>query len=142
MIIVSQDKEIVITYENVEALGVGNPLENNNGLFPIIANVISDNQYILGGYETEERAKEILQEIVNHYYNYELTKVYEMPKEQKMVKQRKEEEKMGTNYYAVKRKPTISDNQYIQENQVWGGYSYLEHKIILGKYTSWWLCKL
>lgn len=30
MIIVSQDKEANINYENVEVLGIGNPLENNN----------------------------------------------------------------------------------------------------------------
>jgi len=44
VIIVSQDKE-----------------------FAIIANAITDNQYILGEYTTEERAKEVLQEFVRMY---------------------------------------------------------------------------
>ena len=62
MIIVSQDKETIVNYENIEVLGIGNPLENNNGKFGIIANAITDNQYILAEYETEERAKEVLRD--------------------------------------------------------------------------------
>ena len=56
-----------------------------------------DFKYILGRYETEERAKEVLQEIVNRYKEYttiqnitgndirgiyNTPKVYEIPKEQ------------------------------------------------------------
>ena len=70
MIIVSQDKELIVNYENIEVLGIGNPLENNNAKFGIIANVISDNQYILGEYKTEERAKEVLQEIIKTNSNF------------------------------------------------------------------------
>jgi len=78
MIIVSQDKEAVVTYENIEVLGIGNPLENNNGLFAIIANAITDNQYILGEYTTKERAKEVLREIAYAYANVELLKIPKM----------------------------------------------------------------
>ena len=35
----------------------------------------------LGKYRSETTAKKVLMEIVNHYYNFELTKVYEMPDE-------------------------------------------------------------
>lgn len=83
MIIVSQDKESIVNYENIEVLGIGNPLENNNAKFGIIANVISDNQYILGEYKTEKRAKEVLQEIINNYANSQIVKLpnmqYEKP---------------------------------------------------------------
>lgn len=88
MIIVSQNKESIVNYENIEILGIGNPLENNNEKFGIIVNAITDNQYILGEYKTEERAKEVLQEIINKYGKYDIDdcnavtvfpKVYEMP---------------------------------------------------------------
>ena len=88
MIIVSQDKTEIVNFENIEVLGIGNPLENNNGKFAIIANAITDNQYILGVYETEERAKEVLQKIielcknqVNKYHYTNVLNVYEMPEE-------------------------------------------------------------
>lgn len=91
MIIVSQDKKATVIFENIELLGIGNPLENNNGLFAIIANAITDNQYILGEYKNEQRAKEVLQKIINRYVNWENLKAgrhtgvcgpkYEMPKE-------------------------------------------------------------
>ncbi len=95
MLIVSQDKEAIVSYENVEVLGIGNPLENDNGLFAIIANAITDNQYMLGEYKTKERAKEVLQAIIKEYkkvlttFNrgtgqqrfYDLPKVYYMPEE-------------------------------------------------------------
>ena len=72
MIIVSQDKKSTVNYENIEVLGIGNPLENNNGKFAIIANAITDNQYILAEYKTEERAKEVLQEIITTYQNFKM----------------------------------------------------------------------
>ena len=92
MIIVSQDKTMVINFENVEIIGVGNPLENDLGKFPIVITTISDNEYPIAIYETEERVKEVLQEIVSKYkttlYNSKtnetvvnVPKVYEMPKE-------------------------------------------------------------
>ena len=102
MIIESQDKEAIVNFENVEVLGVGNPLENKNGLFAIIANAMTDNQYILGEYTTKERAKEVLHEIVSLYSShlelkggpailqgqmdiqpniFNIPKVYEMPEE-------------------------------------------------------------
>lgn len=68
------------------------------GLFAVIANAITDNQYILGEYETKERAMEIINEIAKTYVLTEQYKVedertriklmmegvllYEMPKEQ------------------------------------------------------------
>ena len=46
----------------------------------------NDFKYILGRYETEERAKEVLREMIDAYRSYrtavlEETAVYEMPKE-------------------------------------------------------------
>lgn len=97
MIIVGQDKDIILNFENIDIILVGNPLDTDNGEFQIIANTISDNEVRLGCYKTEERAKEVLEEIIKVYkfYNgktyyvedgrkllgkYEYG-VYEMPKE-------------------------------------------------------------
>ena len=88
MIIVSQDKDNVINYDNVKSLWIDdNVLDKTNTTFYINA----DDDF-LGEYETEERAKEILQEIISKYkttlYNSKtnetvvnIPKVYEMPKE-------------------------------------------------------------
>lgn len=64
MIIVSQCKDTIINFKNIEILGIGNPLEDDDGKFKILANTIIENQYVIAKYKTEERAKEVLQEIV------------------------------------------------------------------------------
>lgn len=90
MIIVNQDKTMIFNYKNIETIGIGNPLENDDGKFAILIETISDNQYPIALYETEERAKEVLQEIVSKYkttlYNSKtnetvvnVPKVFEMP---------------------------------------------------------------
>lgn len=73
MIIVSQDKDFNLNYDNVESMVILYPLEDNNGLFRICAITTSDNEYTLGKYKTEERAKEVLQEIINCFSFTELT---------------------------------------------------------------------
>lgn len=94
MLIVSQDKDTIMNLDNIEILGIGNPLEDDDGKFKILANTISDSQYTLAKYDTEERAKEILQNLTSLYrknqqvigdrgglVNYIYPpKVYEMPK--------------------------------------------------------------
>ena len=86
MIIVSQDKDNVINYDNVKSLWIeDNVLDEINTTFYINAD-----EDFLGEYKTEERAKEVLQEIVSKYkttlYNSKtnetvvnVPKVYEMP---------------------------------------------------------------
>lgn len=97
MIIVSQDKELILNFENIDAIGIGNPLDDDNGMFKVFASTTSDNEYTLGKYKTEERAKEVLQEIIKVYKFYNVKTylvedsnnligkyqygVYEMPKE-------------------------------------------------------------
>lgn len=97
MIIVSQDKDTVTNFDNIEILGIGTPLEDDEGKFKILANTTSDNQYVIAKYESEERAKEVLQEIKEQYIDsqvayMEATRmgrgidipdcfVYEMPEE-------------------------------------------------------------
>ena len=90
MTIVSQDKELILNFKNIEAIGIGNPLEDDDGMFKVLASTTSDNEYTLGRYATEERAKEVLQEIISKYRQWNqdannavtiIPKVYEMPKE-------------------------------------------------------------
>lgn len=86
MIIINQDKNNVINYDNVKSLWIeDNVLDETNTTFYINAD-----EDFLGEYETEERAKEVLQGIVSKYkttlYNSKtnetvvnVPKVYEMP---------------------------------------------------------------
>ena len=63
MIIISQGKDNVINYDNVKSLWIDeNVLDKTNTTFYINA----DDDF-LGEYKTEERAKEVLQEIINVY---------------------------------------------------------------------------
>lgn len=87
MIIVSQDKVANINYNNIEAIYM---LKKDD---KIEINVRGNYDYTIGKYETEERAKEVLQEIIDKYKEYAtiqnrvgsisdveiLPKVYEMP---------------------------------------------------------------
>lgn len=73
MIIVSQDKELILNFENIDAIGIGNPLEDDDGMFKVLASTTSGNEYTLGKYATEERAKEVLQEIINCFSFTEIT---------------------------------------------------------------------
>ena len=100
MIIISQDKSVILNFDNTEAIATLNPLENNlennEGMFKVCAITPSDNEYTLGKYATEERAKEVLQEIIKVYQTTEICyrgqvnynpinsihrPIYEMPKE-------------------------------------------------------------
>lgn len=93
MTIVSQDKKMICNYDNIETIGVGNPLEDNDGKFRILIATVSDNEYTIAEYNTEERAQEVLKEIIKRYNKtlitinrgtgqqkfYDLPKVYYMP---------------------------------------------------------------
>lgn len=90
MIIVSQDKKAIHNFNNILSIQI----EKSNSTFKlIIYDAINDNTSI-GEYATEERAKEILEEIVEKYENccrlqethgisitLKNNYVYEMPKE-------------------------------------------------------------
>lgn len=75
MIIVSQDKETIVNFNNVDLIQI---VENRDN-FGIEANVSHTIVY-LGNYFKQNRAKEVLQEILEEYSNWEKP-VYEMPKE-------------------------------------------------------------
>ena len=75
MIIISQDKTKILNFDNIEVIGIGNPLENNDGKFQILVDTTNDNEFSIAKYETEERAKEVLQEITFAYANMEMLKI-------------------------------------------------------------------
>ena len=96
MIIVSQDKMEIFNFEEIFRLYVDNwsneEFATEPNCFCLKAEKSSDNMIcaFLGEYKTEERAKEVLQEIVSKYkatlYNSKtnetvvnIPKVYEMP---------------------------------------------------------------
>ena len=90
MIIVSQDKDKIINFDNVNEVfttELGKILVVNN------THITDDCLDVLGKYDTEERAKEVLQEIIKAYREYRTaecdgytnvlqeTAVFEMPAE-------------------------------------------------------------
>ncbi len=66
MIIVSQDKDKIINYDNVQLLWINEHILNKT----IKTFYIYADHDFLGEYETEERAKEVLQEIASKYLSY------------------------------------------------------------------------
>lgn len=86
MIIVNQAKDEIINFKNMNNIYI-----SRTGEVRACANM-EDCVYVLGKYESEERAKEVLQEIISKYkttlYNSKtnetvvnIPKVFEMPKE-------------------------------------------------------------
>ena len=88
MIIVSQDERSIINFDNIEEIYV-------SGTF-ISVNYSLNNNECIAEYKTEERAKEVLQEILKYYdslktntiyaisdkdYPIDMKSYYEMPKE-------------------------------------------------------------
>ena len=66
MLILSQDGDTIVNLDNVEGIWINPPLNNNDGLFEIRAETYSSNM-VIGEYDTEKRAKEILIEIATIY---------------------------------------------------------------------------
>ena len=88
MVIVSQDRNEIINFDNVERIDIIVSTD------PWCYNVnfeTDGTRDLLGNYATEERAKEVLQEIITRYESWENMKVgqpseiclpvYEMPEE-------------------------------------------------------------
>ena len=66
MIIVSQDKEKIVNFDNLTQIYITSSEEEKTGYFirfETVGGLYDD----LGTYKTEERAKEVLQEISNWY---------------------------------------------------------------------------
>lgn len=99
MIIVSQDRNIIINFNNVANVNIekcyNESLNKEDFSYDILVYIVSSGLTRIAKYQTEERAKEVLNEIVNEYIKYAtianeigsvkevaiLPKKYEMPKE-------------------------------------------------------------
>lgn len=103
MLIIGQDKRYIINFDGIFELSVAVwSSKNDFALEPdcwcIKADKLSNsrNSYFLGQYKTEERAKEVLEEIINKYTEYatvknnegdirqvccDIPKIYQMPEE-------------------------------------------------------------
>lgn len=92
MLIVSQDKDGIINFENITAIRLIVNLEDNKRNM-IAIDTVNAERYTVAKYATEERAKEILRAIVEEYKQvlttlnrgtgqrsfYDIPKVYYMP---------------------------------------------------------------
>ncbi len=70
MIIVSQDKEEIVNFSNIESIWV-----NVDGEERFTIEATGDTNSTLGCYKTEERAKEVLKEIIILYSWFETIKI-------------------------------------------------------------------
>lgn len=75
MIIVSQDKEKIVNFDNLTQVYITQDEEETAYFirFETVDSLYDD----LGKYETEERAKEVLQEIYKNYADFELIRCIE-----------------------------------------------------------------
>ena len=78
MIIVSQDEDRIFNFANIIYITVN---EKNEIVATTNWNDNADGAYELGKYKTEERAKEVLEDIVNKYSITPLAMIYKMPEE-------------------------------------------------------------
>ncbi|HJJ15465.1 MAG TPA: hypothetical protein OIM60_03460 [Clostridiaceae bacterium] len=94
MIIVSQDKKVITNFNNTLGMQIEAHLSNGDGEKDYEVKVITEKRICtIGIYDTEERAKEVLQEIIKSYRNYRTaecdgytnvlqeTAVFEMPED-------------------------------------------------------------
>ena len=100
MIIVSQDKKIIVNFNQLQEIEINTPGTWNQKFYTIDTYPLgegSKNHIRLAKYKTEERAKEVLEEITQYYKKFEYFRevtigqrhddtrknesgVYEMPK--------------------------------------------------------------
>jgi len=82
MLIVSQDKDGIINFENITAIRLIVNLEDNKRNM-IAIDTVNAERYTVAKYVTEKRAKEVLQEIVKTYV---LTEQYKVEDERTRIK--------------------------------------------------------
>ena len=74
MIIVSQDKNIVVNFDNVANINIekcyNESIREEDFTFDILVFIVSSGLVRIGKYKTQERAKEVLQEIIKVYKFY------------------------------------------------------------------------
>lgn len=88
MIIVSQDKNIVVNFDNVANINIekcyNESTKEDDSTFDILVFIVSSGLVRIGQYKIEERAKEVLQEIIKVYKFYN-GKTYYVEDEKKLL---------------------------------------------------------
>lgn len=79
MIIISQDRKSIVNFNIMNIIEIF-----NNGTKSVLRAENRDDVYLLGTYETEERAKEVLQEISFAYANIEMINIPKINIEQRI----------------------------------------------------------
>lgn len=69
MIIVSQEKDAILNFDNVIGIRTAIDIESYKET-RIAIDTIEGERYYIARYSTEERAKEVLQEIIERYTNW------------------------------------------------------------------------
>lgn len=69
MLLVSQEDDGIINFDNILVIRLSTDLETNKKTI-IYVDCIGDEHFGVGKYDTEARAKEVLQEIVKEYSSY------------------------------------------------------------------------
>jgi hypothetical protein len=78
MIIVSQDKDNIVNFDNVVSVGIIDFDINDKNCWQRITAETLGTAIVLGDYKTEERAKEVLKEMTGHYHRLKRNSVYAM----------------------------------------------------------------
>lgn len=71
MIIVSQDKKSIYNFDNAKSIDI-----LDNGIY-ITDNILADEGTLIGVYETEERANEVLEEIIRKLEDVDIVNLME-----------------------------------------------------------------
>ena len=73
MIIVSQDKDAIINFDNLIAIRLNTDFETKKRTV-IYIDTVGDEHFCIAKYNTEERAKEVFKDIISRYEAIELCK--------------------------------------------------------------------
>lgn len=77
MIIVNQDRDMIVNFDNVENIDIVADLDGTGEIpFKIYFETSSSFRGELGYYKTEERAKEVLKEVLKHHDSLKTNIVY------------------------------------------------------------------
>lgn len=79
MLIYSQDRKCVYNVENMTSIYIGSHVSDGEVICSDIDISLSGDSGLLGRYETEERAIEVLEDILYHFKQQYQDIVYEMP---------------------------------------------------------------
>lgn len=86
MIIVSQDKNIVVNFDNVANINIekcyNESTREDDFTFDILVFIVSSGFVRIGKYKTKERAKEVLQEIIKCF---SFTELKDTPERLKLI---------------------------------------------------------